>query len=110
MILFGLVWLQPISGILHHQFFAKNATRSVWSHLHVRIGTATILLGVINGGIGLKFAEVLSAQLGLSSTTVATNGELVAYAIIAGAMYCAYIASVAIAEGAKSVNHAVPNA
>ncbi|KAJ6786302.1 hypothetical protein PWT90_09266 [Aphanocladium album] len=53
----ALMFLQPILGALHHTNFKKQGRRGAVSHIHVWYGRALIILGIINGGLGLKLAS-----------------------------------------------------
>jgi hypothetical protein len=51
-----LFLLQPILGVWQHTRFLKTGVRSVWASAHVWYGRFLIVLGVINGGLGLQLA------------------------------------------------------
>lgn len=51
-----LLLLQPVIGLVHHYRFRKTQERGVWTHFHVWYGRGLILLGIINGGLGLRLA------------------------------------------------------
>ncbi|KAJ3481640.1 hypothetical protein NLG97_g7769 [Lecanicillium saksenae] len=53
----ALMFLQPILGALHHANFKKQGRRGAMSHIHVWYGRALIILGIINGGLGLQLAS-----------------------------------------------------
>lgn len=84
-VLFVVLFLQPILGFVHHKMFKKYGTRTAWSYGHLWIGRAAITLGIINGGLGLRLA-------GNSH-----SGEI-AYAVIAAIMWLAYVVSIVIGE------------
>lgn len=48
------VFLQPISGYLHHRFYKKRHSRTGVSYLHIFAGIGFITLGAINAGFGLE--------------------------------------------------------
>ncbi|KAF2250689.1 hypothetical protein BU26DRAFT_385212, partial [Trematosphaeria pertusa] len=73
-----LFLLQPVIGWLHHRHFAAKGTKNYKRHVHVWLGRILLVLGVINGGTGLK----------LSDNT--TAGGIV-YGIIAGLMALVYL-------------------
>ena len=52
----SLMGLQPILGWVHHGMYKKNQTRGIFSHIHVWYGRALMILGIVNGGLGLKLA------------------------------------------------------
>ncbi|KAK3617940.1 hypothetical protein LTR22_026544 [Elasticomyces elasticus] len=55
--IFAIMILQPAFGFLHHHLYKKYQRRTAWSHVHVWIGRVAIVLGVINGGTGLKLGH-----------------------------------------------------
>lgn len=82
-ILCCLVSLQPALGWLHHQHYVKHQRRGAVSHAHIWYGRALIILGMVNGGLGLQLA-------GLDRHFV------IAYCTIAGVFAALYVASVAL--------------
>ena len=80
MILLGLLVFQPYTGLLHHRLYKKKQRRTMVSHGHIWVGRAAMILGMINGGLGLQIADVTNM------------GYLAAYAIVAGVMGAAYLA------------------
>lgn len=85
-ILFIVLLSQPVTGFIHHRMFKKRGRRTGWSHVHLFIGRIAIVLGIINGGLGINLAGDVSI------------GGKVAYGIFAGIMLIAYIASIVIGE------------
>lgn len=55
-----LMMAQPALGWLHHRHFLKHRQRGVISHVHIWHGRGLMLVGIINGGIGLQFARAPS--------------------------------------------------
>ncbi|ATY58696.1 cellobiose dehydrogenase [Cordyceps militaris] len=53
----ALMFLQPILGALHHRSFKSAGRRGPLSHIHVWYGRALMILGIINGGLGLQLAN-----------------------------------------------------
>lgn len=88
-IVIGLLILQPVLSYVHHVIYAKEHRRTFWITAHIWYGRALLVLGVINGGLGLQ----------LSDNTV--KGEI-AYGVIAGVMFLLYVAVLAISYGRKS--------
>ena len=80
MVIFGVLFFQPILGQLHHSAFKKKGVRTLWSHAHIWLGRTIILVGIVNGGLGLRLAD---------NTTV---GKIV-YAVVAALMGLAYFGS-----------------
>jgi len=74
----GLFIIQPFLGLLHHNFYKKHQARSAISHAHIWFGRMIMVLGVINGGLGLRLAANTK------------NGEI-AYGVVAGVMALAYV-------------------
>lgn len=84
--LFMILLLQPIFGFLHHRLFKKYGHRTLWSYAHLWHGRVAILLGMVNGGLGLKLAGV------------ASMGQKIAYGVIAALMAVIYIAAIIVGE------------
>ncbi|KAK4499001.1 hypothetical protein PRZ48_009513 [Zasmidium cellare] len=85
-IVFVLIVFQPIYGYLHHRLCKKTGRRNVWSFVHLTIGRIAIILGIINGGLGLALAGN------------ASKGAIIAYGVIAGIFGVAYLAVAAFGE------------
>lgn len=64
------LFFQPALGILHHRRFKRQGRRQIWSHLHLFLGRASIVLGMVNGGLGLHVSGA-SASLKTAYTVVA---------------------------------------
>ncbi|CZT17153.1 related to cellobiose dehydrogenase [Ramularia collo-cygni] len=88
-VLFVLLFAQPFGGILHHRMYKKTGRRSIVSHLHVNLGRVAIILGIINGGLGLRLASV-------------SKKYVIAYSVCAGVMGAAYIAAMIVGEVKKA--------
>ncbi|KAF2668862.1 hypothetical protein BT63DRAFT_480218 [Microthyrium microscopicum] len=71
MILFVIIFFQPVSGALHHRGYKNHGRRGGCSYLHVWLGRIAILVGMINGGLGLYIAGN------------ATRGQVLAYGVTA---------------------------
>ncbi|KAG6021495.1 hypothetical protein E4U40_005257 [Claviceps sp. LM458 group G5] len=56
LILCILISFQPVLGWLHHQYYVQHQRRGAISHAHVWFGRILIILGMINGGLGLQLA------------------------------------------------------
>lgn len=46
----------PVLGFIHHHKFKKYQRRTAVSHVHIWLGRFLVLLGIVNGGLGLKQA------------------------------------------------------
>lgn len=88
LVLFVLLFAQPFGGLLHHRMYKKSGSRSIVSYLHVNLGRVLILLGMINGGLGLKLAGV-------------ARKYVIVYSVFAGVMGVAYIAAMVVGEMKK---------
>jgi uncharacterized membrane protein (DUF485 family) len=53
-----IIVFQPILGALQHRHFKKTGKKSILGYVHRWIGRAAILLGIINNGLGLQFAQM----------------------------------------------------
>lgn len=89
-VVFAILALQPALGLLHHRKFHQTGRRSIWSYAHLGIGRVAIILGIINGGLGLRLAG---------------NAErhwLIVYGVVAGVFGLAYIAAAVFGESKKA--------
>ncbi|KAK0653133.1 hypothetical protein B0T16DRAFT_444171 [Cercophora newfieldiana] len=67
--------LQPFFGFIHHRLYLRTQKGSQWATLHVWYGRVLILLGIINGGLGLQLA---------SGSPVYSKAGMIAYSVLAG--------------------------
>lgn len=72
-----LLAIQPALGQLHHQQYLKTGGRTIVSYVHLYWGRILLLLGVINGGLGLQL-------------TRSRGRFVVAYSVISAIMYVLY--------------------
>ena len=77
--------LQPILGYLHHAHFVRHRRRGIVSYLHRFYGRALIIIGIVNGGLGLQLAR-------------APGAAVISYSVVAGAVALIYIVVVMVAE------------
>ncbi|KAK4541735.1 hypothetical protein LTR36_007444 [Oleoguttula mirabilis] len=84
-VLFVILLSQPISGIIHHRLFKKYGHRTLWSYAHLGIGRIAILLGIINGGLGLQLAGE-------------SKSSKIAYGVVAAIVGVVYIACMVFGE------------
>ncbi|KAJ4016759.1 hypothetical protein NW752_003890 [Fusarium irregulare] len=87
----ALITLQPILGYMHHRYFLSHGKRGVISHIHIWYGRALMLIGIVNGGLGLQLAN--------SSTAF-----IVVYSVIAGLASVAYLGSIFVGERRRSAS------
>jgi hypothetical protein len=88
-----LIFLQPIFGFLHHALFKKYQCRTLWSYVHIWLGRIAVTLGIINGGLGLQWAD---------SMNMSSKGGIIAYAVIAVVVWLAWVAASIIGERRRS--------
>ncbi|KAL1600529.1 hypothetical protein SLS60_006915 [Paraconiothyrium brasiliense] len=92
-VVFAVLFFQPILGFLHHVMYKKHGTRTVWSHLHLWTGRAAVTLGIINGGLGLQLAD----RMNMSS-----RSGMIAYGVVAGVVWLAWVAAMFMGEKRRS--------
>lgn len=90
-IVFCLLFFQPILGMLHHYQFKKYSRRTIWSHGHLWLGRIVITLGIINGGLGM----LLATETGYF---VPSKGQMIAYGVVAGIMWLAWVGAAVVGE------------
>lgn len=90
-VLFVLLFFQPLLGLLHHFFFKKHSRRVFWSYAHIWLGRVIITLGIINGGLGLQLAQ----RLPIASPS---HGAIIAYGVLAGIIWLVYVISIFVGE------------
>lgn len=85
-VLLVVLFFQPISGFVHHRLFKKYNHRTLWSYVHLWHGRIAILLGIVNGGLGIRLAGD------------ASNGQVIAYGVIGALVGVVYIACAVFGE------------
>ena len=75
-----LTVLQPIGGYVHHLQYLKRGGRTAVSHTHIWYGRALMIMGVVNGGLGIRLAG------GRRSLTIG-------YSVAAGVVAVIYLAA-----------------
>lgn len=88
-VVFVLVLLQPVFGWMHHKLFKKYQSRTLWSYVHIWVGRVAVTLGIVNGGLGLQWAD---------SMNMSSKGGIIAYSVIAVFMWLAWVAASVIGE------------
>jgi len=73
MVVVGGLFFQPIVGLIHHWLFKSKGKRTFLAPLHVYWGRVLVILGIINGGLGLELASN-------------THSGKIAYGVVAGIM------------------------
>ncbi|KAF2247128.1 hypothetical protein BU26DRAFT_342374 [Trematosphaeria pertusa] len=90
-VVFCLLFFQPILGLMHHYQFKKYSRRTLWSYGHLWLGRIVITLGMINGGLGM----LLATDTGYF---VPSRGQKIAYGVVAGIMWLLWMFSAIIGE------------
>ncbi|OBT72603.1 hypothetical protein VF21_08159 [Pseudogymnoascus sp. 05NY08] len=75
----ALLLFQPLFGFLHHRRFMATQKQGKMTLFHVWYGRILILLGMLNGGFGLKLAAN-------------SPGGNIAYGVVAGVIGATYVA------------------
>ncbi|KFY46161.1 hypothetical protein V494_00578 [Pseudogymnoascus sp. VKM F-4513 (FW-928)] len=75
----ALLLFQPLFGFFHHRRFMATQKRGKLTLFHVWYGRILILLGILNGGFGLKLAAN-------------SSGGNIAYGVVAGVVGATYVA------------------
>ncbi|KAF2683780.1 hypothetical protein K458DRAFT_478149 [Lentithecium fluviatile CBS 122367] len=88
-VVFVLLFFQPILGLIHHFQFQKNHRRTFWSYGHLWLGRIVITLGIINGGLGLLFAT----ETGFFAPS---RDQIIAYGVVAGIMWLLWVAAIVV--------------
>ena len=96
LILFALLFFQPIMGYIHHLKYKKYQCRTIWSYGHLWLGRIGITLGMINGGLGLFLAS--DAPLGFAPS----RSQVIAYGVIAGIIWLLWATAAVIGERRRS--------
>ncbi|KAI0432644.1 iron reductase domain protein [Xylaria sp. FL1042] len=81
----ALFGVQPIGGYIHHLYFIKHQKRGLVSHGHIWYGRILIVLGIVNGGLGLQLAG-------------ASQSLVIAYSVVAAVIFSAYIGGAIFGE------------
>lgn len=77
-VLFSFAWLQPFLGVAHHYILLSTNKRTLISAIHILFGRMLIILGMINGALGLILAEQ------------STRAENIIYGTLVGIIWVAY--------------------
>ncbi|KAF2849280.1 iron reductase domain protein [Plenodomus tracheiphilus IPT5] len=91
-VLIAMMLFQPLLGWLHHLRFLRTGGRSIFSHGHIWIGRIAIILGMINGGLGMKLSGV-------------SNTYYIVYSVFAGVFGLAYLVAIAYGEMMRKRKH-----
>lgn len=86
-----LITLQPILGYMHHRYFLSHGKRGIISHIHIWFGRALMIIGIVNGGLGLKLAS-------------SSRAFIIAYSVIAGLAAILYLGAAIVGERRRSAS------
>jgi Eukaryotic cytochrome b561 len=95
-----LILFQPALGIMQHLHFTKTDGRSPMGMVHRWLGRTTMILGIINGGLGFM-------QSGPVGSLNVPSSSVVAYSIVASVVFVAYLA-VLLATSFRAKHYARP--
>lgn len=102
-VVFALLIFQPFTGYLHHRAWLRIKQRGGWSFLHVWLGRIAIIIGIVNGGLGLQ----LGMQLPFARPS---QTWVIVYSVVAGVLGSLYILSIFIGEKRRSKQIALKKA
>jgi hypothetical protein len=80
----ALMGLQPVLGWLHHRQFKKTQRRGVFSRVHTYYGQFLMLVGIINGGVGLALAGASTGYKAAYSVVAVVFGLLYIGVVVMG--------------------------
>jgi hypothetical protein len=99
-IVFVMLFFQPILGFIHHLKYKKYSCRTIWSYGHLWLGRILITLGMINGGLGLLLASDAPAFTGIAPS----QGQIIAYGVIAGIMWLLWVSASVYGERRRKIS------
>jgi hypothetical protein len=99
-VLFALLAFQPLLGYLHHVYFKRYNKRAVWSYGHIWFGRIAIILGIVNGGLGLRLAK----RTGFMAPS---RGAVIGYSVVAGIFGLAYVVAAIVGERKRTRSRTV---
>lgn len=70
--------LQPALGLIHHRYYIKGNPQPIFRYGHIWYGRLLIVLGIVNGGLGLELAT-------------ANRDFILGYAITAAGIFVIYL-------------------
>ncbi|KAK5226945.1 hypothetical protein LTR99_005074 [Exophiala xenobiotica] len=87
LVIFSAIWLQILMALVHHfVLFKKHQRRTTLAVAHMWLGRVLITVGMVNGGLGLK----LSWNAG--------RGDCIAYGVVSGVIWLAYVCLISYFE------------
>ena len=73
--------VQPILGLFHHLDFRRTKKRGILGHIHTWYGRSIMILGVINGGLGIQLYND-------------SHNYIIGYSVAAGLAFLLYTSSI----------------
>lgn len=89
LLLLAVLFTMPFLGAMHHKVYKAVQKRTWWSYTHIFTGRAAVVLGMINGGLGLQLAG-------------AQRSGTIAYGVLAGLMGVLYLGAIGYGELKRS--------
>lgn len=101
----AIAFFQPIFGAVHHRIYKKRATalqngqptkppsRTIAGRIHLWVGRILIVLGIVNGGLGIRLASYSPFQ-----TDATSRRAGIVYGVVAAVMFLLYVVFVVIFE------------
>lgn len=75
--------VQPVLGWMHHKNYVKHQRRTTISYGHIWYGRGIMIVGIVNGGIGLQLSGASAGLIAAYSVV----GILVSAIYAAGAIH-----------------------
>ncbi len=85
LLLLAVLFFMPFVGVIHHRVYKTVQKRTWWSYGHIFTGRVAVVLGMVNGGLGLRLANARSSYT-------------IAYGVFAGLMGVVYIGAIVFGE------------
>ncbi|KAH8195547.1 hypothetical protein TruAng_010284 [Truncatella angustata] len=85
LVILAVLFFQPILGWVHHIRYRRLGCRTWWSYSHIWVGRLAVVLGIINGGLGLGLAQ-------------ANRSAIIAYSVVATVMFLLWTIAAVIGE------------
>lgn len=82
-----LVLFQPALGVIRHRQHRRGGEKTIFGHVHPWLGRILILIGIINGGLGLHIS-------GDAGSEEVPTWSVIVYSVVAGVVGILYIAVV----------------
>ena len=93
----GRAWMRLLHAMASTQEAYWGGVAAAWSYVHIWLGRAAITLGIINGGLGLQWAD---------SMNMSSRGGIIAYAVIAAIVWWVWVVAIVIGERRRTGSQA----